>query len=140
MEEFKEKRSVRKDLFNRRIFIRLIIGLVIESGIFVLIYGINERGIRALVDALFVSGVVGIGLASFSFLTYSGFFFSFAVGTANLVGIMRREGKKKYDSLFDYKEIKKPKRARNRFAPLAYLAASVPMIILFIVFYSINYV
>lgn len=140
MEEFKEKRSVRKDLFNRRIFIRLIIGLVIESGVFVLIYGINEWGIRALVDALFVSGVVGIGLASFSFLTYSGFFDTIAVGTANLVGIMRREGKKKYDSLFDYKEMKKPKRAGNRFAPLAYLVASLPMIILFIIFYSINYV
>ncbi|MBQ9266590.1 MAG: DUF3899 domain-containing protein [Bacilli bacterium] len=140
MEEFKEKRSVRKDLFNRRIFIRLIVGLVIEYGVFVLIYGINGWGIRALVDGLFVAAVVGIGLASFSFLTYSGFFDTIAVGTANLVGIMRREGKKKYDSLFDYKEMKKPKRAGNRFAPLAYLVASLPMIILFIVFYSINYV
>ena len=140
MEEFKEKRSVRKDLFNRRIFIRLIVGLVIEYGVFVLIYGINGWGIRALVDGLFVAAVVGIVLASFSFLTYSGFFDTIAVGTANLVGIMRREGKKKYDSLFDYKEMKKPKRAGNRFAPLAYLVASLPMIILFIVFYSINYV
>ncbi len=139
MEEFKERRSVRKDLFNKKNYIRLIIALGIEAIVFILIYGINEWGIRALVDALFVSAVIGIVLASFSFLTYCGFFDTVAVGTANLIGVIRKEGKKKYDSLFDYKEMKKPKRAGNRFAPLAYLVASIPVLILFIIFYSINY-
>ena len=139
MPEFQEKRSIRKDLLNKKVYIALVISTILCSLTFILIYGLNEWGIRALVDGLFVAGALGIVLASFSLLTYFGFFDTVAVGTANLIGVLRKEGQKKYASLFDYKELKKEKRKSNRFVYLGYLLPGIIYIILFTIFYLINY-
>ena len=139
MPEFQEKRSIRKDLLNKKVYIALVISTILCSLTFILIYGLNEWGIRALVDGLFVAGALGIVLASFSLLTYFGFFETVAVGTANLIGVLRKEGQKKYASLFDYKELKKEKRKSNRFVYLGYLLPGIIYIILFTIFYLINY-
>ena len=139
MPEFHEKRSIKKDLLNKKVFIALAISTFLDTLTFILIYWLNEWGIRALVDGLFVAGVVGIGLASFSLLTHYGFFDTIVVGTSNLVGILRREQQKKYDSLFDYKELKKEKRRGTRFVFLGYLLPGLIYIIIFTIFYLINY-
>ena len=72
-------------------------------------------------------------------MNWFGFFDTIVVGTANLVGVLRRDGHKKYDSLFDYKELKKDKRKSTRFVYLGYLVPGLIYITVFAIFYLINY-
>lgn len=126
-------------IFNLRSLIYFVITLAILSAVFVIVYFSQNRSFKGLCDGSFVSGALGIGIGGLSFITNQGTFDVFPVGTQNLIAVLRKDGKKRYDGLFEYRNLKAEKRKANRFNPLIYIAAGLIYIVVSIISISIFY-
>ncbi len=123
------------EMFNVPNLLRFIVSLVILTLVFILIAWSYEWKAVAIIDGTFVSGAIGIGIGILSFVTNQGTFDVFTVGFANLASVMKKDGRKRYDGLFEYRNIKESKRKTGRFNALVYFTAGLIYMILAIILY-----
>ena len=123
------------DVFNVQSWTSFTIMLIVESLIFLAIFGFNGWTLMGAMDGTFVAGCIGVGIAGLTYAANDGTFDVFPVGFANMIGSFKKEVEKRYDGVYQYREIKAAKRKSRRFIPLFYLAAGlIYLIAAFIMF------
>lgn len=88
-------------------------------------------------DAFFVACAVLIASSLIYLATNEGSFDVISVGFSNLFSTMKKNGSKKYDGLFEYREIKNAKRSEHRFSFLPILVSGVIYLIISIILFII---
>ena len=119
-----------KDIFNIKNLILFIISLVIGIIIFLLVYALHDYVYMYAMDGLFAGGAALVGIGLLALASNQGTFDIIVVGFANLFAISKKQGKKKYDGLYDYQTIKAQDRTDARFQWLVYVTAGVIYLII----------
>lgn len=102
-------------IFTLKNLIILLVSLSIGALIYVLFSLYKGFTFYNAIDGFFVAGSVLV-LGGLLFLAGNeGTFDVFSVGFANLFATAKKNGTKKYDSLYDYREMKLEKRKGNRY-------------------------
>ena len=125
-------------IFTLRNLIALLVSLAIGALIYVFFSFYRGFTFYNSIDGFFVAGSVLV-LGGLLFLAGNeGTFDVISVGFANLYSVFKRNGTKKYASLYDYREMKGEKRKGNRYilipielAGIVYLIVSIVLFIIY---------
>ncbi len=124
-----------RDFFNLYNLVHFLVSLVIAILFNVIYLWITDFTILNFIDSTFVSGLIMIGIGFLSIASNDGLFDSIIVGFANLFEVFKKNGTKKYDGLYEYREIKKEKRRAKRFTFLCYILSGLIAIFVFLGLY-----
>jgi len=125
--------------FNFTNLICFLISFLVCGIFFVLLmllFGFNMYG---SINASFISGFVFVCIGGLVFCGNVGTFDVFIVGFSNLIAVSQKNGKKKYNSTFDYTDSKKIDRKSNRFLCLFIIFAGLIYLILSLILYLVLY-
>ena len=128
-----KKRFDVKEIFNLKSLLSFSLLLGIEVIVFLIVYVLNDYINVSAVNGTFAAGCVGVAIAGLTFAANDGTFDVFPVGFQNLISVARKDGRKKYDGLFEYRQIKATRRKSRRFIPLWYLLDGIIFILISVI-------
>lgn len=127
----KKEKLTWKHFINFKNLIVLLVSLALGSLIFVIYCALKEGqfNIYNAADGSFVAATVLLCFSLMYVVLNHGTFDVIAVGFSNVFSFMKKDGTKKYDGLYEYSELKKEKRNKNRFVYLPILIGGLIFLI-----------
>ncbi len=101
-------RALKKYWITLGIGLLLVLGIVWAGGVFQQTHPVWV--LHILCDAFFVVGAVFFAAGLLVFTSNEGVYDMFVYGTQSLLGAFRKNGRKKYDSFYDYRESRAKKK------------------------------
>ena len=137
--EHVKRRITYKDFFNIHSLAYLICGTILGSLFLLLIMAIRDWSMSGAIDGSFLGGCMAIGFGLLFWAGNDGTFDVISLGFSDLVSTIKRNGKRKYESLFDYREQHKAERKNKRFSWLAFILVGIIFLIISVILYFIYY-
>lgn len=132
-----KKRFNIKEIFSLDNLIVSLISLVVGIIIFLAYFLVRNMSLLDALDGTFISSGVLICVGFLFLIVNQGTFDGIVVGFSNLFSVFRKDGKKKYDGIFEYQEIKKDKRKGTRFRFLAIIFVGVIFLIISLILLAV---
>lgn len=126
-----------QSIFNLRNLVSLLISLAVGALIYVAFGFYKSFNLYNSVDGLFIAAACLICIGLMYWIINAGTFDGLTVGFSNLFAVQKKNGTKKYDSIFDYRETKAAKRASNRFSFLPIVFAGFLYLVAALIVYAV---
>lgn len=135
----KESKFNIREIFNISNLVVFIISIVLGVIIFVIYSAIFNFSLLKMCDGMFVAAAILLFFGLGHLIINQGTLDVIPVGFSNLYNVFKRDGKKKYDGLYEYQQVKAQKRkdTRFRFIPIV-LAGLILLIVSFILLSVFN--
>ena len=128
-----------RDFFNLHSLAFLICGLIVGGLAILIPCSINNWNFIGFIDGTFLAAAIDIGLGLLVLASNQGTFDIISLGFSDLVNTIKKNGERRYDGLFDYREQRKEIRRSKRFSFLALELDGLIFLIISITSYFIYY-
>lgn len=136
-----KKRFDKTRIFNLQNLIIFLVSLVVGILIFVF-YCLcceDQFTLYNSVNGLFVAAAILLFIGLGDITLNMGTFDIVAVGFANLYSAFKKDGKKRYDGVYEYQQKKEVKRKSTRFRFLSFLIAGIILLIISLILWGFWY-
>ena len=139
-EQSQVKRKITwRDFFNLHSLSFLMCGIVVGALSILIPYSIHDWNFVGFIDGTFLAAALNIGLGLLVLASNQGTFDVISLGFSDLFNTIKKNGERKYDGLFDYREQRKQIRHSKRFSYLALELDGLIFLIISIISYFIYY-
>ena len=137
MKNKKKHRINIHDIFSIDNLITLLVSIVIGIVIFCAYFFLRGMKFLDAVDGSFIASGILICVGFLFLIVNQGTFDGIVVGFSNLFSVFKKDGKKKYDGIFEYEQIKAEKRKGTRYRFLAIILSGLIFLIISLILWGI---
>ena len=114
-------------------FVKILIYVLFGVAFVLIIYFVNTMSIVDACNGSFGAFAILFAIGSWSIIGNNGTFDALSYAFTNMVSTWHKDGKKKYQDLFTYTEIHKPKRKEKKFNFVDWYIASGVLLLLAVI-------